>query len=112
MADPPCSFLRNPIDCIMVLRFRFPPQLVGAHDLLGQAGEEALEQLDADGGVLFQQSLQSPSGDAQQFGELRRRPAEAEHAAGKAIFSQEAARREIRDLQRRGRRIAPAIQGG
>ena len=86
----------------MVIRCRFLPQLVGAHDLLGQAGEEALEQLDADGGMLLQQSLQPPSGDAQQLSELRRRPAETEHTVGKAIFSQEAARREIRDLQRRG----------
>ena len=39
----PCSFLQNPVDRIMVIRCRFLPQLVGAHDLLGQAGEEALE---------------------------------------------------------------------
>ena len=29
----------------MGIRCRFPPQLVGTHDLFGQAGEEALEQL-------------------------------------------------------------------
>ena len=96
----------------MGIRCRFPPQLVGTHDLFGQAGEEALKQLDTDCGMLLQQSLQPPSGDAQQLSELCRRPAETEHTVGKAIFPQEAARREIRDLQRRGRRIAPAVQGG
>ena len=29
----------------MVIRCRFLPQLVGTHDLFGQAGKEALEQL-------------------------------------------------------------------
>ena len=89
----------------MVIRCRFPPQLVGTHDLFGQAGEEALKQLDTDCGMLLQQSLQPPSGDAQQLSELCRRPAETEHTVGKAIFPQEAARREIRDLQRRGAAI-------
>ena len=86
----------------MVIRCRFLPQLVGTHDLFGQAGEETLEQLDTDCGMFLQQSLQPPSGDAQQLSELCRRSAEAEHAVGKAIFSQETARCEIRDLQRRG----------
>ena len=84
---PPCSFHQNPVDCIMVIRCRLPPQLVGTHNLFGQAGEEALKQLDTDGGMLLQQSLQPPSGDAQQLSELCRRSAEAEHAVGKAIFS-------------------------
>ena len=62
---PKVLFLQNPmnsdicghINCVVVVCGRFLPKIVGAVDLFGQACKEALQELDADGGMLVQKAL-------------------------------------------------------
>ena len=45
------------INCVVVVCGRFLPKIVGAVDLFAQACKEALQELDADGGMLVQKAL-------------------------------------------------------
>ena len=57
LQDPMNSDICGHINCVVVVCGRFLPKIVGAVDLFGQACEEALQELDADGGMLVQKVL-------------------------------------------------------